>query len=402
MKRLSADGLLLTHSNTESSIKGLILLDEGPMLIVSRPILTSMGGRPIRGTLIMGRYIDLEMLNPSPRVMRLTLQRLDGAHMSPDFQRALSSFPQNGPIVVQKLNESTIAGYSLLRDVYGKPALVLRVEMPRDVYAQGKKSAFYLILALVVAFVSEKRVEMEKRGDLTARMSLSGNDELSQLADAINGMLAALENSQNELIDSEKRYRTLFNSTSDAVFVHGLTEDGMPGRFIEVNNVACETLGYTREELLRFSPKDITKSEYRKDIPSAMEKLLADEHVSFESVLVTKDGREIPVEITVNLFELDGKGMVLSTARNISERKMMEEMKRRAYEQIDRNTEQFATLVDHIRNPLSVIVGLAELRDDETARRILAQTERIEHILKQLDEGWVQSEKVREFLRKNL
>ena len=64
--------------------------------------------------------------------------------------------------------------------------------------------------------------------------------------------------------------------------------------------------------------------------------------------------------------------------RDITERKQNEHLRRQAFEQIERNIEQFAVLGDHIRQPLQVILGRAELLDDEkTAAIVRAQVERI-------------------------
>ncbi|MDD2788162.1 MAG: histidine kinase, partial [Methanoculleus sp.] len=64
--------------------------------------------------------------------------------------------------------------------------------------------------------------------------------------------------------------------------------------------------------------------------------------------------------------------------------------------------EQFAVLGDHIRQPLQVTLGRAELLDDEvTAGVIREQVERINDYIRQLDRGWVESRKVREFLRRH-
>ncbi|MEI6316074.1 MAG: PAS domain S-box protein, partial [Syntrophus sp. (in: bacteria)] len=58
--------------------------------------------------------------------------------------------------------------------------------------------------------------------------------------------------------ESEELFRLLFNTINDAVFLHyGPSPDGFPGRFIEVNDIACERLGYSHDELLRMSPLDI-------------------------------------------------------------------------------------------------------------------------------------------------
>ncbi len=127
------------------------------------------------------------------------------------------------------------------------------------------------------------------------------------------------------LRQSEERYRLLFNSINEAVFVHGFDEDGMPGQFFEVNDVACQRLGYTREELLQKRPFDIDAPEGIARVPDAMKRLRAENHAVWEGVHVTRDGRKIPVEIGNHLFEFEGKPTVLATVRDITERKLVED-----------------------------------------------------------------------------
>jgi len=91
---------------------------------------------------------------------------------------------------------------------------------------------------------------------------------------------------------------------------------------------------------------------------------------------------------------------VLTIVRDITRSKKMEEEKRLAYEQIEKNIEQFAILGDHLRNPVQVIVGLADLEGDPLAGKIRRQTEEIDRTISQLDRGWIESEKIREFIRK--
>jgi two-component system, cell cycle sensor histidine kinase and response regulator CckA len=127
---------------------------------------------------------------------------------------------------------------------------------------------------------------------------------------------------------SEERYRLLFSSISDGVLVHPFHEDSSPEVFVEVNDVACERLGYTREELLTKSAVDIDAPEGLTAVPDAMRKLKAEGHAEWEGMHVTRDGMKIPVEINNRLFELDGKPMVLATIRDISERKNAERASR--------------------------------------------------------------------------
>ena len=90
-------------------------------------------------------------------------------------------------------------------------------------------------------------------------------------------------------------------------------------------------------------------------------------------------------------------------AIDITKNKRDEEMKRRSYEQLESNIEQFATVIDNIRNPLSSIVLLADVSDDKkTADQIIQQCDDIEEVISKLDEGWAKSEDIRNFLKKHL
>ena len=131
---------------------------------------------------------------------------------------------------------------------------------------------------------------------------------------------------------SEERYGLLFHGINDAVFVHSLSSDGLPGRFSEVNDIACRRLGYTRDELLRMSPVDIDAPESQALVPAMMQRLRANKHAVWEGLHVCKDGRKIPVEISNHLFDLEGEPTVLATVRDITERKQAEEAVRQGEE----------------------------------------------------------------------
>ncbi len=131
---------------------------------------------------------------------------------------------------------------------------------------------------------------------------------------------------------NEERYRILFENINDAVFVHEFTSEGLPGRFMEVNNIACERLGYTREELLQKSPGDIDSPEGHVVVPEMMKILEKDRHAVWQGVHVTKNGKQIPVEISNHLFTLEGKPVVLATVHDITDRKKTEDLLKRSEE----------------------------------------------------------------------
>jgi PAS domain S-box-containing protein len=127
------------------------------------------------------------------------------------------------------------------------------------------------------------------------------------------------DRAKEALQESEKQYGRLLNSVNDAVFVHPLI-NGEPGKFTEVNEVACARLGYSREELLSLSPVDIDAGGLDEARSRALETLAKSGQAVFEMVHVGKSGDKAPVEICSRLFESKGKRYVLSIARDISAR----------------------------------------------------------------------------------
>lgn len=132
----------------------------------------------------------------------------------------------------------------------------------------------------------------------------------------------------------ERFYPLLFNAINDALFVfrfNGYT----PGKFIEVNQMACERLGYSKEELLAMSPLDINANgDILEKAPDLMKTLVDQGSILLETEHQTKNGRIIPVENNAHYFLLDGKPSALSIARDITERKRSDEALRREEEKL--------------------------------------------------------------------
>jgi PAS domain S-box-containing protein len=130
---------------------------------------------------------------------------------------------------------------------------------------------------------------------------------------------------QAELRESEERFRQLFDGSKDAIFVYRLDDQGLPGRFIQVNQEACWRLGYLREELLQLTPLDITVPGKAEHQALVAERLKAGGSSLFETIQVAKDGRRIPVECIDRVLPIYGELAVLSTSRDITERKLAAE-----------------------------------------------------------------------------
>ncbi|MHA2232896.1 MAG: PAS domain-containing sensor histidine kinase, partial [Candidatus Hodarchaeales archaeon] len=133
-----------------------------------------------------------------------------------------------------------------------------------------------------------------------------------------------LKQAEEELRESDERWRTLFHNANDAILVFGFTENGKPSFFTEVNDVACRKLGYLREELLTLSIKDLYSSEESAKIPKIMHELLTKGQIIFEINQTAKNGCQIPVEVSSHLFQMKNDKVVLSIVRDITERKQAE------------------------------------------------------------------------------
>ncbi|MFW6172651.1 MAG: PAS domain S-box protein [Elusimicrobiota bacterium] len=125
---------------------------------------------------------------------------------------------------------------------------------------------------------------------------------------------------EQQLRESEKRYRLLFENANDAIFVHD-TE----GNFLEVNSQAIKRLGYSKQEFLNMSPADIDDPAYAEKLYERINELLSKGFTFFETIHVAKDGRKIPTELSSRVIEYKGKKAILTIARDISERKKTED-----------------------------------------------------------------------------
>ncbi len=197
----------------------MIILPEGPLLVASRSILTTESRGPALGTLIMGRWLNAAEIDHLAQTTHLSLSLLplQDPAMRTDSQFEQLHLSTDMPVLIQPLHERSIVGYQLVCDLYGNPALILRVQNPRNIYQQGQKSLLYFVVLFFVAgllFGAIILVLLESAvlsrisnlslgvarigvtGDLGARVSLDGNDEISSLGVAINRALEALEMSR--------------------------------------------------------------------------------------------------------------------------------------------------------------------------------------------------------------
>jgi PAS domain S-box-containing protein len=292
---------LLAHTRESSKLAGILMLSSGPVFIDSHPVLTSESQGPIAGTLIMGRSLDPDEVVrlASMTHMPLEVQRLDGGPLPADFRNAAGSLSKDRPTRTQPYDLEAVAAYEELLDIYGKPALIIRILLPRSIYQQGQTSLLQFLLLLLaaslvfgavtlymlertvlsrIANLTEHITEIGASGDLAARLTASGSDEISYLGESINGMLEDLERTQKERYEGEARLEVMIENMPAVLWT---TDQNL--RFTSSAGAGLKAIGLRKNETVGKSLFEYFRTEDALFTPiAAHRQALAGESITYE------------------------------------------------------------------------------------------------------------------------
>jgi signal transduction histidine kinase/CheY-like chemotaxis protein len=230
LAHVRAGDALLNFRTPRDKLDGLILLKEGALLIVSRPIVKTNLEGPIQGALLTARRLDDRAM---ARLSEKTHEALSvfpfAAEDAPeDVADARGHLFASGSAYVRYANDQRIDGYIMLKDVYGQPAVVLRADIPRAIYDQGRASQLYfgalmVLIVLCCAIATDwmlsksvsSRLEalstsvgaIAASSDMAARVTFSGKDEISSLGAGINYMLDSIQTFQERRQKADEQHR---------------------------------------------------------------------------------------------------------------------------------------------------------------------------------------------------
>ncbi|OGP95227.1 MAG: hypothetical protein A2157_09545 [Deltaproteobacteria bacterium RBG_16_47_11] len=125
---------------------------------------------------------------------------------------------------------------------------------------------------------------------------------------------------EEALRESESRFHLLVEHSTDTLLLHDFD-----GKIMDVNRHACESLGYTREELLGLSIQDIEQGFILGKHTEKWNQIVPGAPITLEGVHKRKDGMTFPVEVRLGVFELGGRKLMLGLVRDITERKQAEQ-----------------------------------------------------------------------------
>ncbi len=228
------DSKFCSHNAIEDVTSGIIVIDDKPLIIVSRPILNSNGRGPIHGSLIFGQFLgDMEIKRLQEIThMSITFQNITSCDAS-DLKKIKPLLTHMDSITIKPLSETRLAGYTLIKDLHGDPALVIRIDLPRDIYKQGTVTNFYLIFSIIIAtaiicivisILLERIIlsriytlntdvnAITKAQDHSRRVKVNGKDEIANLSSSVNQMLSSLQGIEIEIEKKNQEMSIIMDS----------------------------------------------------------------------------------------------------------------------------------------------------------------------------------------------
>ena len=234
---------------------------------------------------------------------------------------------------------------------------------------QLRESRFWF-LVILTAFVAASMTVNSVAQFLTLAMSgpISAAGFREEFPSLVMGIMAlAAVFYMERLIRDRKKFETELRVREFSVERTAISAFwiGRDGRFLFVNERACKSLGYSRDELLSKTIHDIDPNFTPDQWARHWESLKEHGSLNFETSHRTKDGGVIPMDVTTNHLEFDGKEYNCTFARDITDSKRAEKNLHAAMEQAEianhAKSEFLANMSHELRTPLNAILGFSEI-----------------------------------------
>jgi len=165
-----------------------------------------------------------------------------------------------------------------------------------------------------------------------------------------NGLIVDIteqKRAEEELREREVQFRSIFESTSDAVLIFDFD-----GTIVEANPAACKMYGYSYEELIGLSGKDIARSDHYHIFEDFKRQVKTSGRFSAQSVDLRKDGSPIHIEVRGASFSYKGRPHLLAVVRDVTERVEAGQILER---RVEERTRELSTLLEVSHNVASTL-----------------------------------------------
>jgi signal transduction histidine kinase/sensor domain CHASE-containing protein len=361
-------------AKSPSGFLGITAFAGRPLLTSCRPILTSMNEGPSTGYLVVGRFVDeVFTLYLSETVgFPVDIIPLQGPSQSPEREMVMPSIKEPGAVFIKAQQKNMISGYAMVKDTSGNPAFIFKVTLPRDIRTQGLKTITYihsslLLIAIVfcgVTFFLLKYLILSRltalgtavssigsKGEISSRVKLKGNDELTRLSKNINGMLESLEKSELRRQSQKELIGHIITYTPNGVIV--LDENG---HVILINDSFRKMFNLNNPDITDIKLEDLPDML---DITIEVNNFRLSRMTSFKKEIQrVRNGTE---KIYIATFtRLKEEELYILYLTDISEERVKQE---RLYltDRLASIGEMASGIAHELNNPLTSIIGLSEI-----------------------------------------
>ena len=345
---------LLTHPDPKKARSGILLTGIGPMIFATCAILPgSLEGEP-RGTLIMGRFIREELVEELASQLGGTLKLAHpGAPGLKNKQREMFGRMAPGTSETEALADDLLEGNALIGDMDGRPALMLTLELPREIVRQGREAA-RLLSIVVNQFILAIFAGTVLWFWMSFREASRRQKHVEALVDARTKALR----------QSEERFQTVFRCSPVPMTISSMED----GQIKDANDAFLEQTGYRREEVFGKTTLEIglwADMEQRKECMGVVAR--AGRAQTLPIQIRNKAGEVHDVLWSAEIIEAGGGKYLVTTAMDVTEQKRAAAERERLETQLlqAQKVEAVGRLAGGVahdfNNMLAVIMGNVEM-----------------------------------------
>ena len=275
--KLPADHLLLRHPGADSVTRGILMTEQGPLLVVSTPITNTAQDLPVAGAMVMGRFLDAQRVAQfeSLTSVALTASVLRGGASGLPGGSGVEPVALSGdqPATIRRVDR-LVMGDVVLHDLYGRPAVRLSTRMPRSIMEMGWKMSTTsratalgaVLLALTMLWLGLDRLvvsplrkltdhaaAVRNTDDLQRRVNLQRRDEIGALAREFDAMIGSLAESRARAAEAAHRAgmseiaTEVLHNVGNALNTVGVSAEAMDEKLRQRTPGLEQTLGVLRQ-----------------------------------------------------------------------------------------------------------------------------------------------------------
>lgn len=418
---------LLDDPEQFDPITGIIPLKSGPVLISVQGIYRSDETGPQEGYLIFGKFLDEDRIMEISENSVFPFQIIGSYSDREHYINALLPYAYLDP------SGQTFIIYSEVSDIRGNPAYLAKTEIPfRTPYTSSLILSLILTTAILCGLFFSALILYYRRyllphlqgianildssQDMDCQSSILSNApaELTPLVKAVDDTATSLRKhqdelarTQEELAEAEERIRILFEHAQDAICVI----DGT--KIVDCNQAFSGIFQKERGTLIGQDMSHfavLIDNRYSSSVHGFFQRILdhpAGSVTRFEWSFPDFSGQEkesgsdqVVFDILIRDIRFHDKSLVFIIARDISRQVEFQQNQEQLLQRLEENLVHMGALNDQIRNPLTIISTLVDENDCPDRDRILHEVERIDQLIDRLDDGFISSEKVWQYLHK--